>query len=113
LRLHGIELAVDDFGTGYSSLVELRRLPFSRMKIDKSFVLSCVREADAGAITRAVIDLGHALGIGVVAEGVETKEIWDRLVEWRCDSAQGYLVARAMPIAELKGWIETWSRGTG
>lgn len=112
LRLSGVELAIDDFGTGYSSLVELRRMPFNRLKIDKSFVLACVREPDASAITRGVIDLSHALGISVVAEGVETKEIWDRLSEWHCDAAQGYFVGRPMPNAGLLEWIGKWSRGT-
>jgi EAL domain-containing protein (putative c-di-GMP-specific phosphodiesterase class I) len=111
LRLLGVGLAIDDFGTGYSSLVELRRLPFNRVKIDKSFVLSCVHETDAAAITKGVIDLSHALGIGVVAEGVETEQIWHRLVEWGCDAAQGYFVNRPMPNADLIGWIGRWSGG--
>jgi EAL domain-containing protein (putative c-di-GMP-specific phosphodiesterase class I) len=92
LRLAGIELAIDDFGTGYSSLVELRRLPVNHLKIDKSFVLACTVEADAAAIVRAVIDLSHALGVKVIAEGVETREILDRLLEWGCEAAQGYLI---------------------
>jgi EAL domain-containing protein (putative c-di-GMP-specific phosphodiesterase class I)/ActR/RegA family two-component response regulator len=105
LRLAGIELAIDDFGTGYSSLVELRRLPVNHLKIDKSFVLASVAETDASAITRAVINLSHALGIKVVAEGVETREIWDQLVEWGCEAAQGYLVSRPMPATDLPAWI--------
>jgi EAL domain-containing protein (putative c-di-GMP-specific phosphodiesterase class I)/ActR/RegA family two-component response regulator len=109
LRLSGVELAIDDFGTGYSSLVELRRLPFNRLKIDKSFVLACTREDDAAAITRGVIELAHALGISVVAEGVETKEIWNQLAEWHCDAAQGYFVGRPMPSDEFIDWIGGWN----
>jgi len=108
LRLTGIELAIDDFGTGYSSLVELRRLPLNCIKIDKSFVLACAWEADAAAITRAIIDLSHALGISVVAEGVESQEIWDLLVEWGCDAGQGFLISRPMPSADLGIWIDKW-----
>jgi EAL domain-containing protein (putative c-di-GMP-specific phosphodiesterase class I)/ActR/RegA family two-component response regulator len=110
LRLCGIKLAIDDFGTGFSSLVELRRLPFNYLKIDKSFVLACVREDDAAAITHAIIDLSHALGISVVAEGVETQEIWQQLIAWRCDSAQGYLISRPMPCADLAGWLKLWQQ---
>jgi EAL domain-containing protein (putative c-di-GMP-specific phosphodiesterase class I) len=108
LRLAGIELAIDDFGTGYSSLVELRRLPVNHLKIDKSFVLACTVEADAAAIVRAVIDLSHALGVKVIAEGVETREILDRLLEWGCEAAQGYLISRGMPSAELPAWLASF-----
>jgi EAL domain-containing protein (putative c-di-GMP-specific phosphodiesterase class I)/CheY-like chemotaxis protein len=105
LRLAGIELAIDDFGTGYSSLVELRRLPVNHVKIDKSFVFACTAEADAAAIVRAVIDLSHALGVKVIAEGVETTETLKKLVEWGCEAAQGYLISRAMPGADLPPWL--------
>jgi EAL domain-containing protein (putative c-di-GMP-specific phosphodiesterase class I) len=112
LRLAGVELSIDDFGTGYSSLIELQRLPISHLKIDKSFVLASIAETDAAAITRAVIELGHALGVSVVAEGVETIELWRRLSDWNCDSAQGYFVSRAMPADELLDWVRRWERAS-
>jgi len=108
----GVAMAIDDFGAGYSSLTELRRLPISRLKVDKSFVLACAHDADASAIAQAAIDLSHTLGMKAVAEGVETQAAWDRLLEHRCDAAQGYFIAHPMPGAELYGWIDRWHRGT-
>jgi EAL domain-containing protein (putative c-di-GMP-specific phosphodiesterase class I)/AmiR/NasT family two-component response regulator len=113
LRLAGVDLSIDDFGTGYSSLVELQRLPVSHLKIDKSFVLACLAEADAAAITRAVIELGHALGIQVVAEGVETLELWRQLSSWNCDAAQGFYVSRAIPAREIPNWARKWETAKG
>lgn len=101
----GVRVAVDDFGTGYSSLRYLQRLPVSQVKIDRSFVRTLlVHEPDA-VIVRAAAALAHALGMGVVAEGVEDAATSQRLVELGCDEAQGYLFARPMPFLELGRWL--------
>jgi len=97
LRLKGFKLAIDDFGTGYSSLVQLHRLPFSEIKIDRAFVTDCTTSAESRSIVRLVIDLAHALGMKAVAEGVESADALDLLRELGCDQAQGYFIAR--PIA--------------
>ena len=101
LRLKGFKLAIDDFGTGYSSLVQLHRLPFSEIKIDRAFVADCVRSGESRSIVRMVIDLAHALGMIAVAEGVEDAAALDLLREFGCDQAQGYFIARPVAGAEL------------
>jgi diguanylate cyclase (GGDEF)-like protein/PAS domain S-box-containing protein len=93
----GVRLALDDFGTGYSSLTYLRRFPVQKVKIDQSFILSLCTNASDAAIARAIISLGHSLGLQVVAEGVEAKEQLDYLRTVACDEAQGYLIS--MPIS--------------
>lgn len=102
LRLRGFALSLDDFGTGYSSLVELHRMPFSELKIDQSFVTGLSTDADAATITRAMIGLGHALGLEVVAEGVEDEKVARALREMGCDHAQGYLYDRALDARSLR-----------
>lgn len=101
LRLRGFALSLDDFGTGYSSLVELHRMPFSELKIDQQFVQDLDTDADAAAISKAIIDLGHALGLRIVAEGIERGAVAERLVDMGCDLGQGYHFAAALPAAEL------------
>lgn len=101
----GVQLSIDDFGTGYSSLSELRKLPVRQLKIDRSFVQNIDKEDDARAIARAVIKLAHALGLQVVAEGVETEAQQGLLMRWGCDQMQGYLFARPMPAANLRLWV--------
>ncbi len=97
----GIRLAVDDFGTGYSSLSYLKRFPLNALKIDQSFVADLARPGDGGAITGAIITLGHELGLDIVAEGVETEDQLDFLRRQRCDLVQGYLVARPLSGPDL------------
>ncbi len=100
----GVRLAIDDFGTGYSSLAYLKDLPVQTIKIDRSFVLGMCENADDATIVRSTIDLGRNLGLDVVAEGVESQEIWDSLRSQGCSLAQGYLIGRPMPadaLAEL------------
>ena len=106
LRAHGVGLAVDDFGTGYSSLVYLRKLPVSQLKIDKSFVIGmAAHEEEDEIIVRSTTDLGHHLGLQVVAEGVEDRPTFDKLGSLGCDTAQGYYMARPMTAADLGMWL--------
>jgi len=102
----GVRLSLDDFGTGYSSLVHLRALPVSEIKIDRSFVARLADDAEDAVIVRSTVDLAHALGIHVVAEGVENQETWERLDQLGCDAAQGWLMAEALPADEATTWLE-------
>jgi len=105
LRDTGVSLAVDDFGTGYASLAYLSELPVDEIKIDRSFVMAMDREEQHARIVRSTIDLGRNLCLSVVAEGVESAEVWDRLAELGCDSAQGYFLAKPLPPNELTAWL--------
>ncbi len=109
-RLHGmgVELAIDDFGTGYSSLAYLKRLPVDELKIDKSFVMNMEHDTDDAQIVRSTIDLGHNMGLRVVAEGIESKVVWDLLAAMGCDHGQGYFISRPMPAERLEAWIAQW-----
>jgi EAL domain-containing protein (putative c-di-GMP-specific phosphodiesterase class I) len=102
-QLHelGLSVAIDDFGVGYSSLAYLQRLPVDEIKIDKSFVGDMVDNPDNAAIVRSTIELGHNLGLKVVAEGVETQECLRMLASFGCDAAQGFLVAPPLPATDL------------
>jgi diguanylate cyclase (GGDEF)-like protein len=100
----GVFLSIDDFGTGYSSLSYLRQLPARQIKIDRSFVKDLAATADARAVVDAVIKLAHALGLRVVAEGVETEAQRDILLRLGCDELQGFYFARPMPAAMLLSW---------
>jgi diguanylate cyclase (GGDEF)-like protein len=101
----GVRFSLDDFGTGFASLVMLRRLPVDRLKIDSSFVRRLSVGDDDRAIVRSIIDLAHALGMSVVAEGVETALVWQRLHELGCDTAQGWHIGRDMPADEANEWL--------
>jgi diguanylate cyclase (GGDEF)-like protein/PAS domain S-box-containing protein len=103
----GIRLSIDDFGTGYSSLSYLRQLPVDEIKIDRSFVLGMGDEADDAVIVRSTVDLGRNLGLDVVAEGVETLEVWNRLRDLGCPTAQGYFLSRPVPPQELADWLKS------
>jgi EAL domain-containing protein (putative c-di-GMP-specific phosphodiesterase class I) len=101
----GIRAYIDDFGMGYSSLGYLKKLPVAGIKIHKSFVNQMSQDENDAVIVRSTIDLGHNLGIEVVAEGVESPDIWDRLSLLGCDTAQGYYMSRPKPAIELDRWI--------
>src|SRR5438067_4525965 len=107
LRDTGVSLAVDDFGTGYASLAYLSELPVDEIKIDRSFVMAMDREEQHARIVRSTIDLGRNLCLSVVAEGVESAEVWNRLAELGCDSAQGYFLTKPLPAAELTAWLDS------
>jgi EAL domain-containing protein (putative c-di-GMP-specific phosphodiesterase class I) len=106
-RLHemGEVLAIDDFGTGHSSLVYLQRLPIDEIKVDRSFVMNLATDTADAVIVRSTIDLAHNLGLKVVAEGVEDEISLQRLIEYGCDSAQGYYFSRPRPADDLKHWL--------
>jgi diguanylate cyclase (GGDEF)-like protein len=109
LRAMGMSLSIDDFGTGYSSLAYLKRLPLHQLKIDKSFVLRMEQDRADEKIVRSVIDLAHHLDLEVVAEGVESEQVWAMLKHWGCDHAQGYFVAKPMPAEDFPDWLARWS----
>jgi diguanylate cyclase (GGDEF)-like protein/PAS domain S-box-containing protein len=102
----GLCLSVDDFGTGCSSIASLKSLPIDELKIDRSFVSAMVAREEDEAIVRAVIELAHNLGLGVVAEGVEKRAVMERLAQMGCDFAQGYYLSRPVPPDELVVWLE-------
>jgi diguanylate cyclase (GGDEF)-like protein len=105
LRALGVRLSLDDFGTGQSSLSYLKRLPLDEVKIDRSFVMGMVRDEGDAAIVRSTIDLARHLGLEVVAEGVESAEIYEDLAELRCDIAQGFFLSRPIPADAFREWM--------
>jgi predicted signal transduction protein with EAL and GGDEF domain len=104
----GVRISLDDFGTGYSSLVLLKRLPVREIKVDRSFVKRLGAEGgaqDDATIVRSIIDLGHSLGLTVVAEGVESQATLDRLRTFGCDRAQGWHLSPALPALDVTSWL--------
>jgi diguanylate cyclase (GGDEF)-like protein len=108
LRALGVKIAIDDFGTGYSSLAYLHRLAVHAVKIDRSFVSRITTDENSASIVRATADMGHALGLEVVAEGVEDEIAWARVRSASCDFAQGYHIGRPMKGADMANWIKVW-----
>lgn len=106
----GVELSIDDFGTGYSSFVQLRRLPLKELKIDKSFVTNMQVDGNDEVIVKSLIELGRNLGLDVVAEGVESQQIWNNLNSLGCDFAQGFFTSRPMPPDQLVRWLNVMSQ---
>ena len=106
LHAVGLRMAVDDFGTGYSSLSYLRQLPVHELKIDQSFVGGMLTDQQDEVIVRSTVDLGHNLGLLVVAEGVESWAVLERLREMGCDVAQGYVISQPIPADELIDWLQ-------
>ncbi len=112
LRIKGIGLSLDDFGTGYSSLLSLLRLPFTELKIDRSFIASCETDDEAWKIVRATISLARELGLSVVAEGVETESVAIRLRDAGCQIGQGWRFGRPMSERALHAWLGATHDGT-
>jgi len=102
LRDHGLRFSLDDFGTGYSSLAYLKRLPLHQFKIDRSFIRDILVDSSSGAITQSILSLSKAMGLPVIAEGVETNEQREFLAGLGCYSFQGYLFSRPLPLEEFE-----------
>jgi EAL domain-containing protein (putative c-di-GMP-specific phosphodiesterase class I) len=100
-----LRLSLDDFGTGYSSLAYLRRLPLDELKIDLIFVRDLLEDAASGAIAQAILSLGKAMGLRVIAEGVESEEQQEFLIRMGCHSFQGFLFSRPLPLEEFQLWL--------
>ncbi len=100
----GIDLSIDDFGTGYSSLSQLKSMPVDELKIDKSFILNLENNKDDQVIVQSTIQLGHNIGLRIVAEGVETQAAWHLLEQWGCDKLQGYFISRPVPADDFSAW---------
>ena len=107
LKTHGLRFSLDDFGTGYSSLAYLKRLPLDQLKIDRSFVRDIMVNATNGALAQAIISLARALGLVVIAEGVETDEQRALLSRLGCDCYQGFLFSKAVPAADFEALLST------
>ena len=104
----GVNISIDDFGTGYSSLAYLKKLPVDEIKIDRSFINELIRDANDAAIIDAVLVLANKMNLSVVAEGVEDKQTIDVLMQLGCGQAQGYYIAKPMPLEEFKSWLAQW-----
>jgi len=107
----GVGLSIDDFGTGYTSLAGIKRFPIDEIKIDRSFITNMLTEHKDAMIVRSVIELGHNLGLTVVAEGIETKKVLDALVDLGCDGIQGYFISKPQTGDALRNWLLTSSWG--
>ena len=111
LRAIGIRLAIDDFGTGYSSLAQLKRMPVDEIKIDKSFVMQMTEDSDDAVIVRSTIELGHNMGLRVIAEGVESQDSLSLLGKLGCDMAQGFFLSPPLDGNALARWVDDFAAG--
>jgi diguanylate cyclase (GGDEF)-like protein len=109
LRAMGLRISIDDFGSGFTSLSSLKTLPVDTLKIDQSFITNMPQDEQDRAVAQSIIDLGHRLGLSVLAEGIETEETWSQLARLGCDQGQGYLLARPMPAELIEGWVTAHS----
>ena len=109
LRLKGFLLSIDDFGTGFSSLATLYKLPFSELKIDKSFTFDLQKSAEARALIESTIGMAQRLGLKVVAEGVETEAVFRELRSMGCQHAQGYFISKSLPPGEVPQFFTGWA----
>ena len=107
LNQMGLEISIDDYGTGYSSLAYVKDLPVNELKIDRAFIMNMDQHDNDLAIVRSTIDLGHSLGLRVVAEGVETEIQYNLLRSMGCDLAQGYFIAKPMSADEFEAWLSS------
>ncbi|HEX5538163.1 MAG TPA: EAL domain-containing protein [Methylophilaceae bacterium] len=105
----GVGLSIDDFGTGYTSLASIKHLPINEIKIDRSFIVNMLTDNKDAMVVRSVIELGHNLGLTVVAEGIETQELLDALITLGCDEIQGYFICRPQAREQLDAWFSTSS----
>ena len=101
----GVGLSIDDFGTGYTSLASIKRLPINEIKIDRSFIMNMLKDNTDAKIVRSVVELGHNLGLIVVAEGIETQELLDELIAMGCNEAQGYFICKPQASERLQDWF--------
>ncbi len=113
MRLHGIGLSLDDFGTGHATLERLQQIPFTEMKLDKSFVMGARTDPRARTILETSVALGKGLGLKLVAEGVEDRACWDLVQRLGCHEAQGFLIAQPMPGDALLPWLQAWRARKG
>jgi diguanylate cyclase len=102
LRALGARVSLDDYGTGYSSMAYLRQLPLDELKLDRSFVAALADDPASHVFVSTARQLATALGLSLVAEGIETRDVWDLVREIGCDRGQGYLFSRPLPVAELR-----------
>lgn len=109
LRVKGFQLSIDDFGTGYSSMVQLVRLPFSEVKVDRSFVMTMLKSQESRTVIKSIVDLGRTLGLRTSAEGVENAASLELLRHIGCDLAQGFYIARPMYGEQLLKWLKSRS----
>jgi len=107
LRLKGFGLSIDDYGTGFSSMQQLARIPFTELKIDRSFVHEASRRTNLRVILQSALDMSRKLGLVTVAEGIETLEDWKLVQACGCNVGQGYLIARPMPADEFPQWLKS------
>lgn len=113
LRAIGLDLSIDDFGTGYSSLSYLQRLPVSELKIDRSFVIDIDQLPATQGLVKAIIEMGHGLGLSVIAEGIETAAERECLRQLGCDSMQGYFASKPLYGEGLQKWLDALASRVG
>jgi EAL domain-containing protein (putative c-di-GMP-specific phosphodiesterase class I) len=106
LRETGIQLSIDDFGTGHSSLAYLQRLPVNELKVDRSFVIDIDQHPATQKLVKTIIEMGHGLGLSVIAEGIETQAERDTLVGLGCDAMQGYFASKPLHGVKLQEWLD-------
>jgi EAL domain-containing protein (putative c-di-GMP-specific phosphodiesterase class I) len=111
MRVKGFQLSIDDFGTGFSSMVQLVRLPFSEIKVDRSFVMQALNSSESRTVIKSIVELGHSLGLLVTAEGVEDLDTLNYLNTLGCDLAQGYFIAHPMWGEAARNWVEQRKQG--
>jgi EAL domain-containing protein (putative c-di-GMP-specific phosphodiesterase class I) len=109
IREMGVKVSIDDFGTGYSCLAYFKDIPVDELKVDRSFVKGLLTEPASAHVSTLIIDLAHRFGLSVAAEGVEDVDTLQALRRSGCDSAQGYLFAKALPSADMERWLNQWS----
>jgi EAL domain-containing protein (putative c-di-GMP-specific phosphodiesterase class I) len=113
LRLKGVGLSIDDYGTGASSMQQLKRIPFTELKIDREFVTGAPEDKAARTMLASSIRLGKDLGLAIVAEGVETESEWQLVVSGGVDAVQGFFVAEPMSATEMEGWLRRQRTSAG